>query len=101
MKQVVGVSWNEGNCLLFLVFPSPSLVVCMDGTFHKYTFTVEGNCFRESFDVFLDISDAQSTRVYYITSTTHFYIPLLLQSLCQIVIIYGVTCGLLCPRTAL
>ena len=28
---------------------------CNDGTFHKYTFTVEGNCFRESFDMFVDV----------------------------------------------
>jgi len=60
MEKLVGRSWNEGNCPLFLVFPSPPLaVMCVDGTFHKYTFTVEGNCFRESFDVFLDISDDQ------------------------------------------
>ena len=41
----------------YLPFSSPPLAVCMDGTFHKYTFTAEGNCFMESFDVFLDISD--------------------------------------------
>ena len=59
MAKLVGGSWNEGNCPLFLVFSSSPLAVCVDGTFHKYTFTVEGNCFRESFDVFLDISDDQ------------------------------------------
>ena len=61
MEKLVGRSWNEGNCPLFLVFPSPSLVVCMDGTLHKYTFTVEGNCFSlpEFFDMFQDISDDQ------------------------------------------
>jgi len=54
MEKLVGRSWNEGNCPLFFMFPSPSLAVCMDGTLHKYTFTVEGNCFslRESFDMF-------------------------------------------------
>lgn len=31
--------------------------VCLDGTFHKYVFTTDGNCNRESFDVFLDICD--------------------------------------------
>lgn len=31
----------------------------MDGTMHKYSFTTEGNTFRESFDVFLDIGDGQ------------------------------------------
>ena len=34
------------------------IAVCMDGTMHKYGFTTEGNTFRESFDVFLDISDS-------------------------------------------
>jgi len=57
LQFLVGGSWNEDNCPLFLVFPSPPQ--CMDGTFHKYAFTVEGNCFRESFDVFLDVSDDQ------------------------------------------
>ena len=33
--------------------------VCMDGTIHKYSFTAEGNTFRESFDVFLDIGNSQ------------------------------------------
>ena len=35
------------------------IAVCMDGTMHKYSFTTEGNTFRESFDVFLDIGDGQ------------------------------------------
>ena len=51
MEQLVGVSWNEGNFSLFLVFPSPPLAMCMDRTFHKCTFTVEGNCFRVSWRV--------------------------------------------------
>ncbi|XP_011298180.1 WD repeat domain phosphoinositide-interacting protein 4-like [Fopius arisanus] len=33
------------------------IAVCMDGTFHKYVFTAEGNCNREAFDVFLDVCD--------------------------------------------
>lgn len=43
MEQLVGVFWNEGSSPLFLVFPPPPLVMCMDGTFYKYTFVVEGN----------------------------------------------------------
>lgn len=31
--------------------------ICMDGTFHKYVFTADGNCNREAFDVFLDVCD--------------------------------------------
>uniref|UniRef100_UPI00358EA6EF WD repeat domain phosphoinositide-interacting protein 4-like n=1 Tax=Myxine glutinosa TaxID=7769 RepID=UPI00358EA6EF len=33
------------------------VAVCVDGTFHKYAFTLEGNCNREAFDVYLDIGD--------------------------------------------
>ncbi|KAL0103424.1 hypothetical protein PUN28_017590 [Cardiocondyla obscurior] len=33
------------------------IAVCMDGTFHKYVFTAEGNCNRQAFDVFLDVCD--------------------------------------------
>lgn len=31
--------------------------VCLDGTFHKYVFNADGNCNRESFDVFLNVCD--------------------------------------------
>lgn len=61
-KSVVGECCPlENKCIVcfYLLFSSPPLAVCMDGTFHKYTFTAEGNCFMESFDVFLDISDDQ------------------------------------------
>lgn len=41
---------NPTNLCLFAA-------VCMDGTFHKYVFTADGNCNREAFDVFLDACD--------------------------------------------
>jgi len=31
--------------------------VCVDGTFHKYLFTPEGSCHRESFDVYIDLDN--------------------------------------------
>jgi len=31
--------------------------VCVDGTFHKYLFTPEGSCNRESFDVYIDLDN--------------------------------------------
>jgi len=31
--------------------------VCVDGTFHKYMFTPEGSCNRESFDVYIDLDN--------------------------------------------
>lgn len=33
------------------------IAVCVDGTFHKYVFTTDGNCNREAYDVYLDIGD--------------------------------------------
>ncbi|XP_022185258.1 WD repeat domain phosphoinositide-interacting protein 4 [Nilaparvata lugens] len=33
------------------------IAICLDGTFHKYVFTADGNCNRESFDVFLNVCD--------------------------------------------
>ena len=31
--------------------------ICVDGTFHKYVFTPDGNCNREAYDVYLDVGD--------------------------------------------
>ncbi|KAJ8314728.1 hypothetical protein KUTeg_006878 [Tegillarca granosa] len=47
------------ECACICAFgPGNSVIaVCVDGTFHKYVFTVEGNCNRESYDVYLDIGD--------------------------------------------
>uniref|UniRef100_A0A4W5NYN3 WD repeat domain 45 n=1 Tax=Hucho hucho TaxID=62062 RepID=A0A4W5NYN3_9TELE len=42
--------------VLFSAF-LPFLAICVDGTFHKYVFTPDGNCNREAFDVYLDICD--------------------------------------------
>ncbi|XP_078393858.1 LOW QUALITY PROTEIN: WD repeat domain phosphoinositide-interacting protein 4 [Cetorhinus maximus] len=33
------------------------IAICVDGTFHKISFTPDGNCNREAFDVYLDICD--------------------------------------------
>lgn len=38
-------------------YSSSSAAICVDGTFHKYVFTPDGNCNREAFDVYLDICD--------------------------------------------
>lgn len=38
--------------------PNQSVIaICVDGTFHKYVFTKDGNCNREAYDVYLDIGD--------------------------------------------
>ncbi|XP_013917472.1 PREDICTED: WD repeat domain phosphoinositide-interacting protein 4 [Thamnophis sirtalis] len=39
-----------------VLFPTLT-AICVDGTFHKYVFTPDGNCNREAFDVYLDICD--------------------------------------------
>lgn len=47
------VAWHP-----LTLYPSPPLpAICVDGTFHKYVFTPDGNCNREAFDVYLDICD--------------------------------------------
>jgi len=33
------------------------VAVCVDGTFHKYMFTPEGSCNRESFNVYIDLDN--------------------------------------------
>lgn len=35
----------------------PVPAICLDGTLHKYVFSTDGNCNRESFDVYLDVCD--------------------------------------------
>lgn len=43
--------------ILIFYFIYSFVAICMDGTFHKYVFTADGNCNREAFDVFLDVCD--------------------------------------------
>ncbi|XP_070536657.1 WD repeat domain phosphoinositide-interacting protein 4-like isoform X2 [Ptychodera flava] len=47
------------ECACICAFGTASSVtaICVDGTFHKYVFTPEGNCNRESYDVYLDMCD--------------------------------------------
>lgn len=47
------------ECACICAFGAKSSVyaICVDGTFHKYVFTEEGNCNREAYDVFLDICE--------------------------------------------
>ncbi|KAM4820533.1 WD repeat domain phosphoinositide-interacting protein 4-like [Thomomys bottae] len=33
------------------------IAICDDGTFHKYSFTLDGKCSREAFEVYLDICE--------------------------------------------
>ncbi|CAG0886927.1 unnamed protein product [Darwinula stevensoni] len=45
----------ECACICAFINNSSVAAICMDGTFHKYLFTSDGNCNREAYDVFLDI----------------------------------------------
>ncbi|XP_063236542.1 WD repeat domain phosphoinositide-interacting protein 4-like [Bacillus rossius redtenbacheri] len=47
------------ECACICAFGSKSTIiaVCLDGTFHKYVFSADGNCNRQAFDVFLDVCD--------------------------------------------
>ncbi|XP_043483225.1 WD repeat domain phosphoinositide-interacting protein 4-like [Leptopilina heterotoma] len=45
----------ECACVCAFGAKNSVIAVCMDGTFHKYVFTSDGNCNREAYDVFLDV----------------------------------------------
>ncbi|CAG9827591.1 unnamed protein product [Diabrotica balteata] len=47
----------ECACICAFGANSSVIAVCIDGTFHKYVFTADGNCNREAFDVYLDVCD--------------------------------------------
>lgn len=47
----------ECACVCAFGTRSSVIALCMDGTFHKYVFTTDGNCNREVYDVFLDVCD--------------------------------------------
>ncbi|KAL4239273.1 WD repeat domain phosphoinositide-interacting protein 4 [Mactra antiquata] len=65
LGQYVESQWGLANftvpaeCACVCAFgPSHSVIaICVDGTFHKYVFTKDGNCNREAYDVYLDIGD--------------------------------------------
>lgn len=48
---------NECPCMCAFSDNQTVIAVCMDGTFHKYVFTADGNCNREQFDIFLEMGD--------------------------------------------
>ena len=65
LGQYVESQWGLANftvtaeCACICAFaPGNSVIaVCVDGSFHKYVFTKDGNCNREAYDVYLDIGD--------------------------------------------
>lgn len=47
----------ESACICAFGKDSSVIAICLDGTYHKYVFNVDGNCNREAFDVFLNVCD--------------------------------------------
>ncbi len=54
--------WTIIGCVSFSSLVSLFKAICVDGTFHKYVFTPDGNCNREAFDVYLDICDDDDSK---------------------------------------
>jgi len=65
LGQYVESQWGLANftvaaeqpCICAFGSGSSVVAVCLDGTFHKYVFTPDGNCNREAYDVFLELGD--------------------------------------------
>lgn len=65
LGQYVESQWALANftvaaeCACICAFGSRSSVyaICVDGSFHKYVFTKDGNCNREAYDVYLDVCE--------------------------------------------
>lgn len=65
LGQYVESQWGLANftvqaeqaCICAFGPGSSVVALCVDGTFHKYVFTPDGNCNREAFDVFLELGD--------------------------------------------
>lgn len=55
--KLLGYGNYTNNDLQSLQFFFYDVAVCVDGTFHKYVFTPDGNCNREAYDVFLELGD--------------------------------------------
>ncbi|GFR22486.1 WD repeat domain phosphoinositide-interacting protein 4 [Trichonephila clavata] len=48
---------QECKCICAFGPNSSVYAICKDGTFHKYVYTNQGSCNRESYDVFLNLCD--------------------------------------------
>ncbi|CAI8040673.1 WD repeat domain phosphoinositide-interacting protein 4 [Geodia barretti] len=48
---------KEGQCVCAFSGSRSVVALCADGSCHKYTFTTDGNCSRDAFNMFLDMFD--------------------------------------------
>ena len=55
LKSSLSINFNSS----FIIFNrSAVVVICVDGTYHKYVFKPDGGCVREAFDQYLDLGDS-------------------------------------------
>ncbi|KAI8440957.1 hypothetical protein MSG28_009247 [Choristoneura fumiferana] len=47
----------DTRALCALAGDDQAVVICEDGTFHKFTFSAEGNCHRSEFEYFMQVGD--------------------------------------------
>lgn len=50
-------SLPDNRALCAFTDDNTAIVICEDGTFHKFTFAAEGNCHRSDFEYFLQVGD--------------------------------------------
>eukprot|EP00794_Sanderia_malayensis_P012859 gene12859-14184_t len=50
----------ELPCICAFATSNSVVAICDDGSFHKYVFTKDGNCNRESFDMFTELGDDEA-----------------------------------------
>jgi WD40 repeat protein len=50
---------KEGQCVCAFSGSRSVVALCADGSCHKYTFTTDGNCSRDAYNMFLDMFDDQ------------------------------------------
>ncbi|XP_030028481.1 WD repeat domain phosphoinositide-interacting protein 4 isoform X2 [Manduca sexta] len=48
---------HDTRALCAFTDDASAVVICEDGTFHKFTFAAEGNCHRSDFEYFLQVGD--------------------------------------------
>jgi len=49
----------ELPCICTFVSSNSVVAICIDGSFHKYVFTKDGNCNREAFDMFTELCEEE------------------------------------------
>jgi uncharacterized low-complexity protein len=64
---------KEGQCVCAFSGSRSVVALCADGSCHKYTFTTDGNCSRDAFNMFLDMFDDQINEPSFLSSSRQNY----------------------------